>query len=202
MEIHYDMEGDAYYHPRLLALVQRYHPGGTVQYRTEHWTHPDYLGFWETEVYIREGTRVRYIHRAITARLTREAVIRDAARQALVVNRDRHFDDIAWEDDRYLPRRRSGQSTCNIAAPLGEANLRLRPTLLCLAEINTDLDQTQDELDVMGRAYLQLARENATLKQQLGGPDVEAPGVPAQSPPRNRGEFGDPNTSTNVDPYP
>ena len=95
-----------------------------------------------------------------------------------MVNHDRHFDDITWEDDRYLPRHRNGQSTCNITAPLGEANLRLRPTLLCLAETNTDLDQALDELDVMGKAYLQLARENATLKQQQGGPDVEAPGVP------------------------
>ena len=82
-----------------------------------------------------------------------------------MVNHDRHFDDITWEDDRYLPRRWSGQSTCNIAVPLGEANLRLRPTLLCLAQTNTDLDQALDELDVMGKAYLQLARENATLKQ-------------------------------------
>ena len=118
-----------------------------------------------------------------------------------MVNRNRHFDDIAWEDNRYVPRHWSGQSTCNIDAPLGEANLRLRPTLLCLAETNTDLDQALDELDVMGKAYLQLAHENATLKQHQGGPDVEAPGVPAQSPPRNR-EFGDPNTRTNIDPYP
>ena len=117
-----------------------------------------------------------------------------------MVNRDHHFDDIAWEEDRYLPSRRSGQSTCNIAAPLGEANPRLRPTLMSLAQTNTDLDQALDELDVMGKAYLQLACENATLKQHQGGPDVEAPGVPAQSPPRNRGEFGDPNTSTNIDP--
>ena len=80
VEIHYDMEGDAYYHPRLLVLVQRYHPGGTVQYRTEHWTHLDYTSFWEIEVYIQEGTRVRYIHRATTARLTHAAVIRDVAR--------------------------------------------------------------------------------------------------------------------------
>ena len=107
------------------------------------------------------------------------AVIKDAARQALVVNRDSHFDDIAWEEDCYLPHRRSYQSTCNITAPLGEANLRLRPTLLCLAETNTDLDQVLDELHVMGKAYLQLDRENATLKQQQGGPDVEALGVPA-----------------------
>ena len=105
-------------------------------------------------MYIREGTQVRYIHRATTTWLTCAAIMRDAARQALMVNRDRHFDDIAWEDDRYLPRRRSGQSTCNIAAPLGEVNLRLRPTLLCLAETNTDLDQVLDELDVMGKAYL------------------------------------------------
>ena len=102
-------------------------------------------------------TRVRYIHRAITAWLTHVAAIRDAARQALVVNCDRHFDDIAWEEDRYLPHRRSGQSTCNITAPLGEVNPRLRPTLLCLAETNTDLDQILDELNVMGKAYLQLA---------------------------------------------
>ena len=143
---------------------------------------------------------MRYIHCAITARLTHVATIRDAARQASVVNRDRHFDDIVWEDDRYLPHRRSRQSTCNIAAPLGEVNLRLRPTLLCLAPTNSDLDQALDELDVMGKAYLQLARENATLKQHQGGLDVEALGVPAQSPPRNRGKFGDPNTSTNIDP--
>ena len=44
-EIHYDLEGDGYYHPRLLALVHRYHPRGTVQYRMEHWTHPDYTSF-------------------------------------------------------------------------------------------------------------------------------------------------------------
>ena len=74
--------------------------------------------------------------------------------------------------------------------------------MLCLVETNTDLDQALDELDVMGKAYLQLARENEILKQQQGGPDEETPGVPTQSPPRNRGEFGDPNTSTNIDPYP
>ena len=74
--------------------------------------------------------------------------------------------------------------------------------MLCLAETNTNLDHVLDELDVMGKPYLQLARENATLKQHQGGLDVEALGVPAQSPLRNRGEFGDPNTSTNVDPYP
>ena len=38
-----------------------------------------------------------------------------------------------------------------------------------------------DELDVMGKAYLQLALENATLKQQQGGPDVETSGIPAES---------------------
>ena len=72
---------------------------------------------------------------------------------------------------------------------------------MCLAETHTDLDQALDELDVMGRAYMQLARENATLKQQLGGPDVEDSGVPTQSPPRTRGESRDPSTSTTVDPY-
>ena len=82
-----------------------------------------------------------------------------------MVNHDRHFDDIAWEEDRYLPRHRSGQSTCNIAAPLGEENHRLRPILVSLAQTNTDLDQTLDELDVMEKTYLQLALENATLKQ-------------------------------------
>ena len=169
-------------------------------YWTEHWTYSDYTGFWETEVYIHEGSRVHYIHRAITARLARAAAIQDAARQALVVNRDRHFDDIAWEEDRYLPRRRSGQSTCNIVAPLGEENHRLRPTLVSLAQIYTDLDQTLDELDVTGKAYLQLALENATLKQQQGGPDVETPRIPTESPPRNRGGFGYPDTSTYIDP--
>ena len=39
---------------------------------------------------------------------------------------------------------------------------------MSLAQTNTDLDQALDELDVMGKAYLQLALENATLKQQQG----------------------------------
>ena len=95
-----------------------------------------------------------YIHRSITTWLTRATVIRDTARQVLVVNRDRHFNDIAWEEDHYLPHHQSGQSTCNITAPLGEVNLRLRPTLMSLAQTNTDLDQALDELDVMGKAYL------------------------------------------------
>ena len=34
-----------YYHPKLCTLVHRYHAGGTVQYRIEHWTHPNYIGF-------------------------------------------------------------------------------------------------------------------------------------------------------------
>ena len=29
-EIHYDLEGDAYYHPKLLALVHHYHAGCTI----------------------------------------------------------------------------------------------------------------------------------------------------------------------------
>ena len=120
----------------------------------EHWTHPDYTGFCEMEVYICKGSQVRYIHHAIIAWLTHAIAIWDAARRALVVNRDCHFDDIAWDEDRYLPRRRSGQSTYNIDAPLGEANPRLRPTLMSLVQINTDLDQALDELDVMGKAYL------------------------------------------------
>ena len=135
-------------------------------------------------MYIHEGTQVCYIHHAITTWLTRAATIRDAARQALVINRDRHFDDIKWEEDRYLPCRWSGQSTCNITVPLGEENHMLRPTLMSLAQTNTDLDQTLDELDVMGKAYLQLALENATLKQQQGGPDVETPSIPTKSPPK------------------
>ena len=99
-----------------------------------------------------------------------------------MVNRDYYFDDIAWDEDCYLPRRRSGQSTCNIAAPLGEENYRLRPTLVNLAQTNIDLDQTLDELDAMGKAYLQVALENAMLKQQQGGPDVEAPSILTESP--------------------
>jgi len=57
-----------------------------------------------------------------------------------------------------------------------------------------------DELDVVGKAYLQLTLENVMLKQQQGGPDEEAPSIPTESPPRNREGHGDPNTSTNIDP--
>jgi len=195
--IHFDLHGDAYYHPKVLTLARRYHTRCIVQYRTEHWTHPNYISFWETEDYIREGSRVCYIHRAITARTTRASAIRDAAQQALVVNCDRHFADIAWEEDHYLPRRRSGQTSCNIAAPLGVGNPRIRPTLAWLAQTNTDLDRVSDELDALRKAYLELAVENAMLKQQQGSHVEEIPLILAESPPRNH---KDPNTGTNLDP--
>ena len=44
-EIHYNLEGNAYYHPKLLSLVRLYHTRRTVEYRTGHWTYPNYTGF-------------------------------------------------------------------------------------------------------------------------------------------------------------
>jgi len=139
---------------------------------------------------------VCYIHHGINVWTTRAVAIWDAARQALVVNRDRHFINIAWEDDPYLPRRQSGQISYNIAAPVGEGNSRVRPTLACLAQTNTNLDEVLDELDAMRKAYLELAVENAMLKQQQGSHVEEVPLILAESPPRNHGY---PNTSTNLD---
>ena len=40
VDIHYDLQGDAYYHAKLLSLVHRYHTRCTMQYQIEHWTHP------------------------------------------------------------------------------------------------------------------------------------------------------------------
>jgi hypothetical protein len=61
---------------------------------------------------------------------------------------------------------------------LGGENFRLRPTLVSLSQTNTDLDQTSDELDAMRKAYLELAVENAMLKQQ-GGPIEDILIIPA-----------------------
>ena len=68
---------------------------------------------------------------------------------------------------------------------------------MCLAQTNTDLDQVLDELDAMRKVYLELAVQNAMLKQQQAGTIGEVPNVLAESAPRNH---GDPNTSTNLDP--
>ena len=57
IELHYDLKGDDYYHMKLVTLVRHFHPRGIVQYRTEHWTHPSYIRFYETKVYIREGSQ-------------------------------------------------------------------------------------------------------------------------------------------------
>lgn len=48
---------------------------------------------------------------------------------------------------------------------MGEENFRLRSTLECLAQVNTGLDQALDQIDAMGKPYLQLAHENAMLKR-------------------------------------
>jgi hypothetical protein len=92
---------------------------------------------------------VRSIHHAITARLTRSVAIKDAG----------------WDEDHYFPRCQSGQSSCNIAAPLGEMSFRLRPTLEYLGRVNTSLDQALDELDAVSKSYVQLSRENAELRR-------------------------------------
>jgi len=49
----------------------------------------------------------------------------------------------------------------------------------------------------MRKAYLELAVENAMLKQQQGSHIEEVPLILAESPPRNH---EDPNTGTNLDP--
>jgi len=135
------------------------------------------------------------------ARFSRATAIEDAARQALFVHRDRHFQDIEWEEDRYIPRRQSGQSACRVAAPIGEMNYKLPSLLECEARLNTNLDQALDELDALREAYITVCHENLDLKRQLNGdPAPEMPNNTAESPQRNRGGHGDPNTSTTIDP--
>lgn len=112
-----------------------------------------------------------------------------------MVNRGHYFGTIGWDEDHYFPRCQSGQSSCNIAAPLGEMSFRLRPTLEYLGTVNTSLDQALDELDAVRKSYVQLSRENAELRRQLGGPHPEAPHTTFESPPRNRGGHGDAHTS-------
>ena len=61
---------------------------------------------------------------------------------------------------------------------------------MSLAQTNTDLDQALDELDVMGKAYLQLALMWRCQEFLLNCPQGTEEALET------------PNTSTNIDPYP
>jgi hypothetical protein len=36
VELHYDLQGDDFYHLKLVTLMRCFHPRGTVQYKTKH----------------------------------------------------------------------------------------------------------------------------------------------------------------------
>jgi hypothetical protein len=83
--VHYDLQGDNYIHPRLVSLLEHRLGQVSVEYRTEHWIHTRFSGFWETTVCIHSNNRVLACLNAMAPRHTHELAILEAAHHALVV---------------------------------------------------------------------------------------------------------------------
>ena len=123
-----------------------------VEYRSEHWSHLDYLAYWKVWAHVSmpnptlRALRIMSIHEAVAERSTQMAGINDAARQAFCAYRDHFFEEISQDERRYYPRRRRGELAMTIASTTEEQDPRMHRTVKLVAVTNTELNNSLVEL--------------------------------------------------------
>jgi hypothetical protein len=139
-------------------------------------------------------------HYSITKRDTAEAAMPDAARRALS-QYCLLFSGVAnGHDLKYYPRRSTGSAGGVIVSPIGEGNPRLSSMVNLAVVLNTELDQTLDEL---GKVRVEVAelRVECAARHYLDGGSPAPVGIqhPYHSPPRGRFNYGTPDCRTRID---
>jgi hypothetical protein len=139
-------------------------------------------------------------HYYITERDTAEAVMQDAARQALSQYCLLFSGVVDGLDLKYYPRRSTDSAGGVIALPVGEGNPRLNIMVNLAAVLNTELDHALDELGKVQAEVAEL-RAECVARHYLDGGSPAPVGIqhPYRSPPRHRFDYGTPNCSTRID---
>jgi len=137
--------GECFFHHKLMDLLHQQYGQGmyAVEYRSEHWSHPEYPSFWR--IYAHVG-RPNPVLRALRVVSVHEAPAPRSTQMALYSYRDHFFDMINQDEDRYYPRRCCGELAAMIASAAGEENDRMIPIVELLAMINTELNASLVEI--------------------------------------------------------
>jgi len=95
--------GESFFYSELKRLLdqQLEHGMFAVEYRSEHWSHPEYPTYWRVWAHVGRpnptlrALRIMSIHEAVAERSTQMAGINDVARQAFYTYRDHFFEEIS-----------------------------------------------------------------------------------------------------------
>jgi hypothetical protein len=199
--------GECFFHSELKRLLDQQlgHGMFSVEYRSEHWSHPDYPAYWKVWAHVGRpnptlrALRIMSIHEAVAERSTQMAGINDAARQAFYAYRDHFFEEISQDERRYYPRRRRGELAMTIASTTDEQDPRVHRTVKLVAVTNTELNSSLVELKQVRKELDDARKRIAQLEAQITGVPPPSPKWPAFSPPREDPAYGDASARTTIE---
>ena len=176
-----------------------------MEYRSEHWSHPEYSAFWKIWAHVGRpnpklrALRILSIHEEVVERSTQMAGINDAARQAFYTYQDHFFKGISQDARCYYPRRRRGDLAMTIASTTDKQNPRMHRTVKLMAVTNTELNSSLMELKQVRQELNDARKRIAQLEAQITGVPPPLPQWPAFSPPHEDPAYGHASAHTTIE---
>ena len=170
---------------------------------------PQHATLYRAQVHVRHdvghgGGRYTYtLHEASAFHTTYRLAISDATRRALWSLRSRYCEELDNTDYRGIPQRVPGteNTTVKMAAAGEPGEVRLDLMARVTSWLNTDLEDTTNEMLGWMEKYHAVCRKLVLAEAQLAGvapPVPPPPSSPRRSPPRKRARFGFSGPSTRV----
>jgi hypothetical protein len=168
-----DAARGCHFHDALDTLLRQAFDRHTwsIEYRCVVYQHSRgrYPDRWEATCLVRRleddlrGAEAVSEHYSISERDTAEAAMQDAARRALSQYCSLFGGVADGLNLRYYPRRPTGSTESVVVSPVGEDNPRLSSTVNLVVVLNTELD---DSLDELRRARTEIAELRAELAER------------------------------------
>jgi hypothetical protein len=174
--------------------LQDYYPDqqAKVEYKCTKWTHPKYESHWSTEAHITRlneftGSRVvESIHSSPAERFDMHAGISDAAHQALLVYRGKHYEEMKDDMQKYFPRCLPGRLQSVMVDPRTERNEQLKEMALTIQALHQKLEDSQLELAEVRQHYEEALDEIDEWWSRAGLPKINEVEDMSHSSPRKR----------------
>jgi hypothetical protein len=163
-----------------------------VEYKCTKWSHPKYKDHWSTEAHITTvnpftGSRVvQSIHPSLAERLNKYASISDAAYQALLAYRGKHYEERRDDKQKYLPRHLPGGMQSVVADPRLEPNAQVREMAFTIQALHQKLEESQLELAEVRQHYEKAVDEIDEWRGRAGLSKINEVEDVTRSMPRKR----------------